>query len=72
MGERLSAAASAKEVALKRFRARGDVNDPEVLRRRAKRLEQAQARDVRLTRAKAGSGDARCSRTGSSQCQGDD
>jgi Family of unknown function (DUF6481) len=52
IGERLSAAASAKEVALKRFRARGDVNDPEVLRRRAKRLEQAQARDVRLTERK--------------------
>ena len=52
IGERLSAAASAKEVALKRFRASGDVNDPEVLRRRAKRLEQAQARDVRLTERK--------------------
>jgi hypothetical protein len=52
IGERLSAAASAKEVALKRFRARGDVNDPEVLRRRANRLEQAQARDVRLTERK--------------------
>jgi hypothetical protein len=52
IGERLSAAASAKEVALKRFRARGDVNDPEVLRRRANRLEQAQARDIRLTERK--------------------
>jgi Family of unknown function (DUF6481) len=51
-GERLSAAASAKEVALKRFRASGDVNDPEVLRKRAKRLEQAQARDIRVTERK--------------------
>ena len=52
MGERLSAAASAKGVAQKSFRARADVNDPEVLRRRAKRLEQAQARDGRLTERK--------------------
>ena len=51
-GERLSAAASAKKVALKRFRARGDVNDPEVLRKRAKRLGQAQARDARLAERK--------------------
>ena len=52
IGERLSAAASAKEVAQKSFRARADVNDPEVLRKRAKRLEQAQARDGRLTERK--------------------
>ena len=52
IGERLSAAASAKDVAQKSFRARPGVNDPEVLRKRAKRLEQAQARDGRLTERK--------------------
>jgi hypothetical protein len=52
IGERLSAAASAKKVAQKSFRAGAGVNDPEVLRKRAKRLEQAQARDVRLTERK--------------------
>ncbi len=52
IGERRSAAASAKEVAQKSFRASADVNDPEVLRKRAKRLEQAQARDCRLTERK--------------------
>ena len=52
IGERLSAAASAKDVAQKSFRARAGVNDPEVLRKRAKRLEQAQARDGRLSERK--------------------
>jgi Family of unknown function (DUF6481) len=52
IGERLRAAASAKGLAQKSFRARADVNDPEVLRKRAKRLEQAQARDGRLTERK--------------------
>jgi Family of unknown function (DUF6481) len=52
LDERLSAAAIAKEAALKRFRARGDVNDSEVLRKRAKRLGHAQARDVRLKERK--------------------
>jgi uncharacterized protein DUF6481 len=52
IGERLRAAATAKEIAQKSFRARADVNDPEVLRKRAKRLEQAQARDGRLTERK--------------------
>ena len=49
IGERLRAAASAKGLAQKSFRARADVNEPEVLRKRARRLEQAQARDGRLT-----------------------
>ena len=56
IGERLRAAASAKGLAQKSFRARADVNDPEVLRKRAKRLEQAQARDGRLTERKLAQG----------------
>jgi Family of unknown function (DUF6481) len=48
IGERLRAAASAKGLAQKSFRARADVNDPEGLRKRAERLEQARARDGRL------------------------
>src|SRR4029077_17841622 len=52
IGERLRAAASAKGLALKSFRARGDVNDPEVLKKRAERLDRAQARDARLTERK--------------------
>ena len=52
IGERLRAAASAKGLAQKSFRARADVNDPEALRKRAIRLEQAQARDGRLTERK--------------------
>jgi Family of unknown function (DUF6481) len=50
--ERLRAAASAKGRAQKSFRAKADVNDPEALRKRAKRLEQAQARDGRLAERK--------------------
>lgn len=48
-GERLSAAAAAKEAGLKRFRAQGGVNDPEVLKKKAERLGRVQARDLRLT-----------------------
>jgi Family of unknown function (DUF6481) len=48
IAERLRAAASAKELAQKSFRARADVNNPEALRKRAKRLEQSQARDRQL------------------------
>jgi hypothetical protein len=52
IGERLSAAASAKRLAQKSFRATADVNDPEVLRKRANRLEQASAREGRLRERK--------------------
>jgi hypothetical protein len=51
-GERLSAAATAKAVGLKKFRAMGGADAPEVLRKKADRLARAEAREARLTERK--------------------
>ena len=46
--ERLSAAASAKQAVLERFRAKVSGSDPELLKKQAERLEIAQAREARI------------------------
>lgn len=46
-GDRLSAAASARQAALERFRSRPGPDDPEVIKRKEERLAIAAARDVR-------------------------
>ena len=51
--ERLSAAASAKQAVLERFRAKANRNDPDSLKKQAERLEIAQARDARIAARKA-------------------
>ncbi|SEF09716.1 hypothetical protein SAMN05444161_8310 [Rhizobiales bacterium GAS191] len=51
-GERLSAAATAKEVGLEKYHAKGGVNDPEVLRKQDERLARTQARETRLRERK--------------------
>jgi hypothetical protein len=51
--ERLSAAASARQAALERFRARPGPDDPEVIKRREERLAVARAREVREAERKA-------------------
>jgi hypothetical protein len=51
--DRLSEAATARQSALERFRARPNEDDPEVLRRKQERLEIAQAREAREAERKA-------------------
>jgi len=51
--DRLSEAATARQSALERFRARPNEDDPEVLRRKQERLEIAQAREGREAERKA-------------------
>lgn len=51
--ERLSAAASAKQAVLERFRAKVNGGDPELVKKQAERLEIARARDARLAARKA-------------------
>lgn len=46
--ERLSAAASARQALLERFRAKVNASDPDLLKKQAERLEIAQAREARL------------------------
>lgn len=52
-GDRLSAAASARQAALERFRSRPSADDPEVLKRKEERVAIASARAVRETERKA-------------------
>jgi cell division protein FtsN len=52
-GERLSAAATAKQAVLERFRAKMGANDPELIKKQEERLAIAQARDARLSARKA-------------------
>ena len=51
--DRRSAAASAREAALERFRSRPGPDDPEVIKRREERLAIAQAREVRAAQRQA-------------------
>ena len=51
--ERLSAAATAKQALLERFRAKTNVNDPEFLRKQAERLAVSQAREARIAERQA-------------------
>jgi hypothetical protein len=51
--ERLSAAATAKQALLERFRAKVNHNDPEFQRKQAERVAISQARDVRIAERKA-------------------
>ena len=51
--ERLSAAASARQALLDRFRAKINGSDPEFLKKQAERLEIAQAREARIAERKA-------------------
>jgi len=51
--ERRSAAATAKQSLLERFRAKVNTNDPEFLRKQAERLAISQAREARLAERKA-------------------
>jgi hypothetical protein len=51
--ERLSAAASARQALLDRFRAKVNGGDPDLLKKQAERLEIAKAREARLAARKA-------------------
>src|SRR5690242_16499593 len=51
--ERKSAAASARQAVLERFRAKANGSDPELLKKQAERLEIAKAREARLAERKA-------------------
>ncbi|MBV8426186.1 MAG: hypothetical protein JOZ88_03000 [Hyphomicrobiales bacterium] len=51
--ERLSAAASAKQAVLERFRAKLSGDDPELVKKQAERLEIARAREARIAQRKA-------------------
>ncbi|MFI5014840.1 MAG: DUF6481 family protein [Hyphomicrobiales bacterium] len=51
--ERLSAAATAKQAVLERFRAKIKGGDPDFLKKQAERLAIAQARDARIAERKA-------------------
>ena len=51
--ERLSAAASAKQAVLERFRAKVSGSDPELVKKQAERIEIAQAREARIAARKA-------------------
>ena len=51
--DRLSAAATARQAALERFRARPSADDPEVLKRREERQAIAEARAIREAERKA-------------------
>lgn len=53
LDERLGRAASAKQAALEKFRARPTDDDPAVVERKAQRLAIAQAREVRAAERKA-------------------
>jgi hypothetical protein len=52
-GDRISAATSARQAALERFRARPAADDPDVLRRREERMAIAAARATREAERKA-------------------
>ncbi len=52
-GERLEAAAKAKEAALQKFAERPADDDPAVIARRAQRLEVAKAREARIAEREA-------------------
>ena len=52
-GERLSAAATAKQTLLERYRAKVNGSDPDLLKKQAERLVIAQAREARLAARKA-------------------
>jgi uncharacterized protein DUF6481 len=52
-GERLNAAATAKQAVLERYRAKVNSSDPQLLRKQAERLALVQARDARLAERKA-------------------
>jgi hypothetical protein len=52
-GDRLSAAAAARQAALERFRARPSADDPAVIKRREERMAIAAARQVRDAERKA-------------------
>jgi hypothetical protein len=52
-GERLTAAATAKQAVLERFRAKTAGSDPDFLKKQAERLAVAQAREARLAERKA-------------------
>jgi hypothetical protein len=51
--DRLSEAASARQAALDRFRARPGADDPDVIRRREERLATARAREARAAERRA-------------------
>jgi hypothetical protein len=51
--ERLSAASTAKQALLERFRSKVKTDDPEFLRKQAERLAISQAREARLAERKA-------------------
>ena len=51
--DRLSAAATARQAALERFRARPAADDPAVIKRREERLAMAQAREARAAERRA-------------------
>jgi len=53
LSERLKSAAKAKEAALEKFAERKPDDDPEVLARRAARLETAKAREARVAEREA-------------------